>query len=157
MANRAIKLEALRRARALGEREALELKLRIDSITEERRSKLEAVLEDYRELCLRISELGRESFNVALSSSSCGDLIAADAYRRRLLAERRKVLRRLDRRKAELESAVERGRVADEELLEKKIESKTVERIISRRRYESDLLSEVEHELEVEGLSRPKN
>lgn len=121
-----VKLQALRTACEVEEQNALERKRKVDLIVEERKRIVDALSEKRDALSDRLKKLTTTDRAEALHMGDARTLAAVTRFEKRINADLEKLSAELGQRGAELAKAQERLRLADQELLDARIEKKKI-------------------------------
>lgn len=133
------KYDALLRARESAELEAAKYVQEVSVVVERRRNAHAEVAEKKASLERRLRDVRDSARQGAIQTGDCAGIASVGRYEKRLLAEIQRLDELLATRREELEKAEERLRLAEEELVEARVEKKKVEHLVDTKRQEREL------------------
>lgn len=130
-----VKLQALRKTYEIEEQRALEEKQRVENVVEERRQIVEDLHRKCDELDGTLKRLRTKERGLALSSGDTVQLSAISRYEKRVKSELDEISRLAALRKKEFEQALERLQIAEQDLIDARIEKKKIEKFMDNRQH----------------------
>ena len=147
------KLQALQRACEVEEQRALEEKMRVDSIVEARQSLVDQIGAEREELERTLEGLHTKRRDVALQNGDASQLASISRYRVRLTKELGEIEENFQARLKELDVALARAEIAEEELVAARVERKKVEKFLDSREQSARVVDAAIEESESDELS----
>lgn len=127
------KLQALRKAKEIEEQKALEEKQKVEIVVEERQKIVDSLQRKHDALCQKLERMRTTERGNALHVGDATQLGAIFSYEKRVNAELEELSCQLDARRKELKMALERGELADQDLLRARVERKKIEKFLDNR------------------------
>ncbi len=124
------KLHAMRTACEVEEQAAIEAKNRVDAVVRERQDIVGMLLNQQRKLAEKLKNLTSEQRSKALLAGDALQLAAITQYAQKLKQDTDNLSAKLKERSQELETALVRARLADEELIKARVEKKKLDKLI---------------------------
>jgi flagellar biosynthesis chaperone FliJ len=143
-------LETILRSRKASEHEALVGKHVVDKVVDTRRENLEKELKKLGDLKERYSQVVNDLRKRALALGNVGELGTLKSYEQKLIAEMLKLENIIKVCQLDLQSAIKRAELAEQEFIEARIESKQVETLKEKRLSAEKLIKEAMIEIESE-------
>ncbi len=147
------KLRALRRTFEIEEQRALAARNQVDSVVKERQAITEDLYARRDKLLKSLEDLRTDGRKKALHSGDGSQLASISRFSTRLEKELAELQEVIASREKELNSALERLEVAEEELVEARLEKKRLERLLDKREFSERIRDEANKEAEADEMN----
>ena len=146
-------LIAVRKTLELEEHKALQHASEIDRVVRERREALESVIAKQEGLKRKLLDLAQKHRINALQGGDVARLAGIDRYAGRLRKELAETDEHVASKQQDLDRALERAKLADEDLVKARLERKRVERFIDERSLREKMLGAAVEEALLDEMS----
>lgn len=146
-------LTAVRKTLELEEHKALQYSSEIDRVVRERREAYEGVRGRQEALRKKLLDLAQKQRVSALHGGEVAQLAGIDRYAARLRKELAEVDELVASKQQELDRALERAKLADEDLVKARLERKRIERFIDERSLQEKVLGAAVEEALLDEMS----
>lgn len=146
-------LTAVRKTLELEEHKALQHYSEIDRVVRERRESLDVTKARQQALKKKLLDLAQKHRMNALQGGEVAQLAGIDRYAGRLRKELAEVDELVASKQQELDRALERAKLADEDLVKARLERKRIERFIDERSLQEKVLGAAVEEALLDEMS----
>ncbi len=130
------------------EQKALQYKLNVEKITKEREKGYLDIIKKKKDVELKINDWGGKFKKQALQVGDRRILQSALAYKEKLKKELKRLEKEENEKLKELNSAVERSKLAEKEWLAARMEKQKIEKLLEKKKSETFVFNSVKDEIE---------
>lgn len=130
------------------EQKALQYKLGVEKITKERETVYLGVLKKKKEVEIKIKDWGGKYKKQALQLGNGRILQSALVYKEKLQKELKRLEKEENEKLKELNSAIERSKLAEKEWLAARMEKQKIEKLLEKKRSATFVFNNVKDEIE---------
>jgi len=139
-------IHAVIRAAESKELDALQARKQVDAVVEQRKVLVDKLSLQIAELELKLKKAAQEDRYSALFKGKAGVLSSLEAFRDRLEREIRLLKTSLLDKQSDLQKAIERAEIAEQELVEARVEKKKAEHLLTNMKEAEAVLKQAEEE-----------